>query len=183
MVQFAGSELLKSIIRTKEPYKIYLMGSSSLSLVPGLKVKTASVSHTASVARHPTEDGKEVVDHKVIEARAVQVEGFCADKDAYSSIQLLFSDRKNLYAIQVKELLVENVVFEEFTPSRDPKVLSAIPVSFTMVEVLQTAGTTGLEKDSVKEPRDASTINKGTTSTAQAPADLSRNNEASAIGG
>lgn len=160
-IGLTASGVFDAVFGRRESYKVYLMDSPTLSMIPGFKIKNAQIAHVAQIARHPTEDGKEVVDHKIIDPRVVQVDGYCADKGTYAMILQMFEDRRNLYGIQVKEMLVENCVFGEFVPSRDSKVLSAIPVSFTMNELLEVPGTTGLESSSVKEPRDASTINRG----------------------
>lgn len=153
-----------------------------MSLVPGLKVKNISVNHSADIAKHPTEMSMEVVDHKVITPKTVQVEGFCEDRGAYNRMVECFTDRVDLFGVQVKELLIENLVFGEFTPVRESKVLSAIPVSFTMHEIMEVVGTTGLESAAVQNPRDADTIKRGNVQgTAMPPADQATNMIASGI--
>lgn len=185
MVAFVGQNLLSGIsarFGVRQSYKVYDMRSPVLSLVPGLYVKNATASHQADVPRHPVEDGSFISDHKIIQPRIVQVEGFCINQNSYNLMVQTFSDRQNLFGIQVKEILVENCTFGEFVPVRDSKVLNAIPVSFTMYEILQVAVAGQMDVDSVKEPRDASTVSRGQTQTALPPADQGRTDVASGIG-
>lgn len=185
MVAFVGQNLLSGIAArfgVRQAYKVYDMKAPVLSLVPGLYVKNAVVPHQADIPRHPVEDGSFISDHKIIQPRVVQIEGFCINQDSYNLMVQTFSDRTNLFGVQVKEILVENCTFGEFVPTRDSKVLNAIPVSFTMYEILQVAVAGQMDASSVKAPRDASTIKRGQTQTALPPADQGRSDVASGIG-
>jgi len=173
---------LGAALTNRKAYKIYDMLSPSLSEVIGLKIKSAQATHQADTPQHPTENGDFLTDHKIIMPRTVQVEGFCIDQDSYSKMQQLFNDRKNLYGIQIKEIIVENCTFGEFIPVRDSKVLNAIPVSFTMHEITQAASSTTMTQDKVKSPSDASTVKRGQTQTAMPPADQARTMMASGVG-
>jgi len=178
---FVGSTL-GAALTNRKAYKIYDMRTTSISEVIGLKIKSAQATNQADIPQHPTENGDFLVDHKIIQPRTVQVEGFCIDQDSYSKIQQIFNDRKNLYGIQIKEIIVENCTFGEFVPVRDSKVLNAIPISFTMHEILQAASSTGMSKDKVKSPGDADTVKRGQTQTAMPPADQARTMMASGVG-
>lgn len=178
---FVGSSLLAGLTN-RQSYKIYDMKSSILSIVPGLKIKSAQLTNQADTPQHPTEDGVYLVDHKIILPKSIQVEAFCINQDTYNKVQQIFGDRTNLFGIQVKEILVENCTFGEFTPVRDSKVLNAIPVSFTMHEILQSTASNGLSKSKVKSPSDADTVKRGQTQTAMPPADQARVMAASGIG-
>lgn len=185
MVDFVGSNLLSGVtgmLGLRQSYKVFMMNTPSLSLIPGLSVKSASATHQADIPRHPTEDGSYLTDHKIIQPRIVQVEAYCINQDSYNLAVQTFMDRTNLYGVQIKEVLVENCTFGELVPVRDAKVLNAIPISFTMYEILQTVTGSQMDKDNVKEPRDASTINRGQTQTALPPADQARTDVASGVG-
>lgn len=185
MVAFVGQNLLSGIAAkfgVRQSYKVYDMSNPVLSVLPGLFVKNATIPHQADVPRHPVEDGSYISDHKIIQPRIVQVEGFCINQDAYNLILQVFSDRRNLFGIQIKEILVENCTFGELIPVRDSKVLNAIPISFTMYEILQAMVSGQMDASSVKSPRDATTIKRGQTQTALPPADQGRTDVASGIG-
>jgi hypothetical protein len=170
---FVGSSLL-SALTGRSSYKIYNALSPVLSEVPGLKIKSASAANQADMPQHPTEDGVFLADHKIILPRVIQVEGFCINHDTYNKMQQLFNDRTNLFGIQIKEVIVENCSFGEFVPVRDSKVLNAIPVSFTLHEILQSSAKSGMSKNKVKSPNDADTVKRGQTQTAMPPADQAR---------
>lgn len=177
MAGFPGAFLF-----AKKPYSIYLMDAPVIPLFPGLKIKSAEENNSASIAQHPTEDGSLLTEHKIIMPRQINIEAYCADRATYALLKIAFADRKKMYGVRIKEVLVNNCVMSDMRVMRDGKVLSAIPVVITFTEVIKIAVSATKSKEDVKNQSDSSTSATGQVSGAAPPPSTQRDQHAAGIG-
>lgn len=117
--------------------------------------------------KHPLETGATVVDHKVIQPLEIEMALIIPNgeyRDTLQEITQLWTDGE-LLIVQTKSGVYENMVIEALPNEETPDMYNAINVALKLVQVTYATTTTKIVP---VDPKNASTVDRGTQQTSDA---------------
>lgn len=132
----------------------------------------AIVKESAKIMEHPLETGATIIDHSItlpveIELSMIPTRGEYVD--VYNRIRQAFKNRE-LFAVQTKTGLYENQLISDLPHDEDPELFDTISLALKLREVqLVTAQFASLPPRKVRNPSNASTVNRGQQQPTESP--------------
>lgn len=143
-----------------------LLGSSSFKIVDflsgpvnlsGLKVLDVRIKFEGKVFKNQREDGSFIVDGKMLMPTTIDVSVLIQTVDAAEQVNRILKDRKSLYTIYSRGLIINNLLCVNNQVSMNPEILSSSPFRLSFKEVpLQQE-----DQPETRQDADSTTIDKG----------------------
>lgn len=150
---------------------VFIMDSQSYAqMFPFARPMRLTVIEPSKIMKHPLEDGSTITDHLVIEPIRIEiscifVKGY---KDTTAQFRSTFEQGK-LLTIQTKAKAYDNMVLTDMPHEEDPDFMDILMATLKFEEARFVTPEYGeLPASAVKNPKDASTVKRGTQQTTKA---------------
>ncbi len=101
-----------------------------------LSIKKVSIKYASKVMRHAMENGKSLVDARIIQPKEVEIEVICPNVSVLNQVNEMVGNNKTLYTITSKGIVTTNLIAEGQQIRLDSSMLSATPIKIRFKEVL-----------------------------------------------
>lgn len=164
------------LIPTKAIDVVAITGAGFLPLFSLARPLTASVYELADLMEHPLETGAVIADHIVFRPIEIELPLLCVGEVAYRSTYAAIRATFNagtLLTIRTRTGSYSNMVISDLPHDETPNEFDAISIRLRLREARFVTPKTGLSQDQVQDPKQASTVNRGSQQTSAANASTS----------
>lgn len=150
-----ATSVLSSLF-ANSPFRIYDL-SSPFPVARSIKIVKVAFQFEARLMRHMREDGKSIVDARVIMPTRCDVDLICPTLDAVEEVLSILNDREALYSVQSKGVVMRPCMLEYTTMAQTPQMMSASPMRISFKSLL----VEGQEPIIVRQQADSRLIDRG----------------------
>lgn len=173
-VIFGAASLARSLIRPSKAVDVVaITGAGFLPLFSAARPLTAAVYELADLMEHPLETGAVIADHIVFRPVEIEIPMICVGEFAYRSTYAALRATFNsgtLLTVRTRTGSYPNMVMSDLPHEETPNEFDAITIRLRLREARFVTPKTGLSKSQVKDPKQASTTNRGAQQTSTANA-------------
>ena len=159
------------LIPTKAIDVVAITGAGFLPLFSLARPLTASVYELADLMEHPLETGAVIADHIVFRPIEIELPLLCVGEVAYRSTYAANRATFNagtLLTIRTRTGSYPNMVISDLPHDETAEEFDAISIRLRLREARFVKPKTGLSQEQVKDPKQASTTNRGAQQTSMA---------------
>lgn len=176
-VIFGAATLAQALIRpTKAVDVVAITGPGFAPMFSQARPLTASIYELAEVMEHPLEMGAVIADHIVFRPVEIELPLVCVGEIAYRSTYALLRSTFNagqLLTVRTRTGSYPNMVITDLPHEETAEVFDGITMRLRLREARFVTPKTGLSQEQVKDPKQASTLNRGSQQTTAANASQS----------
>lgn len=126
--------ILSSLL-SKPEFVLYNQ-TMGMATAKGAKVIKVSIKLTSDPMRHSMEDGSTFIDTRIIKPPKVQVDLIAPDDDTLSQVNAVMLDRKSLYQITSRGIILPDVMVEAESMEQTANNISSTVMKLSFQQVL-----------------------------------------------
>jgi hypothetical protein len=150
------AESILSSILSKASFRIHNQ-NLGVDTAKGLKVVKAVIRMSADPQRHLLEDGSTFIDTRTVKPIKLQVDVIAPDATALTQINEVASDRRNLYQISTRGILIPDMMIDAELMEQTPENISSTVIKLSFKQIL----IEHKNQTIVNNPANASIVDRG----------------------
>lgn len=126
--------LLTAIVGTGA-FQVFNQTTSVMAL-DSIKVKSVQMRFSSEPQKHQMEDGKTLIDSKVVRPAHLELEIFCKDASSLEQVNAVLSDRTSRFQITCRGVIVSDMMVSSEVMLMDKACINAHPVRLAFSQIL-----------------------------------------------